>query len=50
MKVQKKKSLKFAEALERLEEFKVEYHFMHPEATEEEYQAAVEEKAHELDL
>lgn len=47
---QQKKVKKFKEALEELEQFKIEYRWMHPNATEEEYQKAIEEKAQELDL
>lgn len=50
MTLQQKKSKKFAEALEELEAFKVEYRYTHPEATEDEYREAVEQKAEELDL
>jgi hypothetical protein len=50
MTAQQKKVKKFKEALEELEQFKIEYHWMHPNASEEEYKKAVEEKAQELDL
>ena len=49
-KYQQKKSKKFADALEEFEAFKIEFHFMNPDATEEEYQKALEDKAQELDL
>lgn len=47
---QQKKSKKFSDALEELEQFKNEYQWMHPHATKEEYEEAVKEKAKELDL
>jgi len=46
----KTKSQRFAEAMEELERFKIEWAIEHPDATPEEYMEAIKEKAEELDL
>jgi len=46
----KSKSDRFAEAIEEFERFKIEWAIDHPDATPEEYEQAVKDKAEELDL
>lgn len=46
----KTRSQRFAEAIEEFERFKIEWAIEHPDATPEEYEQAIREKAEELDL
>ena len=48
--MKKEESEQHLDLLEKLEEFKVDYHYLHPDASDEEYKKAVEEKAKELGL
>ena len=50
MTLQQMKIKKFADAIEEFRRFKVQWKKEHPQATEEEYQQAVKQKAKELDL
>lgn len=50
MTLQERKSKKFAKAIEEFERFKAEWWLNNPDATEEEYQQTIAEKAEELDL
>lgn len=47
---QQKKSRALANALEELDRFKAEWKLENPDATEDEYEQAISQKAEELDL
>ena len=50
MTMQERKSKKFAEAIEEFERFKAEWDVEHPDASDDERQKAISDKAEELDL